>query len=235
MVCSPNQCAYLAPTLTLSLTRLKWDSSSIRCVQNNFWAYGMFGANCAPILRQDWHYLQTVQNEFPLEPRHLRVPSGVSKMISEPMVLWQKSCTYLAPTLTLSPNRPKWDSTLPTSPRSSIRCDQNDFWGYGMFGANCAPILRQDWHYLQTVQNEFPLEPRHLGVPSGVSKMISEPMVLWRKSCTYLAPTLTLSPNRSKWDSTLPTSPRSSSGCDQNDFWGYGMFGANHAPIVRQD
>jgi hypothetical protein len=41
--------------------------------------------------------------------------------------------------------------------------------------------------------NEFPLEPRHLGVPSSVSIMISEPMVLWRKPCTYLAPILTLS------------------------------------------
>jgi hypothetical protein len=27
-------------------------------------------------------------------------------------------------------------------------------------------------------QNELPLEPRHLGVPSGASKMISELMVL---------------------------------------------------------
>jgi hypothetical protein len=42
------------------------------------------------------------------------------------------------------------------------------------FGANRAPILRQDWHYLQTDQNELPLWPRHLGVPSGVSNMISE-------------------------------------------------------------
>jgi hypothetical protein len=83
-------------------------------------------------------------NEFPLEPCHLVVPSGASKMISEPMVLWRKSCTYLAPTLTQCPNRPKWDSTLPTSPRSSIRCDQNGFWGYGMFGANHAPIVCQD-------------------------------------------------------------------------------------------
>jgi hypothetical protein len=46
-----------------------------------------------------------------------------------------------------------------------------------MFGVNRAPILHQDWHYLQTDQNEVPLEPHHLGVPSGVSKMISEPMV----------------------------------------------------------
>ena len=46
-----------------------------------------------------------------------------------------------------------------------------------MFGANHAPILRQDYHYLQMDRDELLLEPRHLGVSSGVSKMISEPMV----------------------------------------------------------
>jgi hypothetical protein len=45
-----------------------------------------FGANRAPILRQDWHYLQMDQNVLPLEPRHLEVSSGASKMISEPVV-----------------------------------------------------------------------------------------------------------------------------------------------------
>jgi hypothetical protein len=67
----------------------------------------MFGANRAPILRQDQYYIITNRNEFPLEPRHLEVPSVGSKTISEPMVLWRKPCTYLAPSLTLSPNRPK--------------------------------------------------------------------------------------------------------------------------------
>jgi hypothetical protein len=46
-----------------------------------------------------------------------------------------------------------------------------------MFRANRTPILHQNNHYLQTDQNEDPLEPRHQGVPSGVSQMISEPMV----------------------------------------------------------
>jgi hypothetical protein len=45
----------------------------------------------------------------------------------------------------------------------------------GTFDANRAPILRQDWHYLQKDRNELPLEPRHLVVPLGASKMISEP------------------------------------------------------------
>jgi hypothetical protein len=51
-------CTYLAPTLTPSPNALKWDStwltslrSSIGFVQNNFWAYGTFGANREPILR----------------------------------------------------------------------------------------------------------------------------------------------------------------------------------------
>ena len=44
------------------------------------------------------------------------------------------------------------------------------------FGANRAPILRQDLHYFQTERNELPLGPHPLGVPSGASRMISEPM-----------------------------------------------------------
>ena len=43
-------------------------------------------------------------------------------------------------------------------------------------------------------RNELPLEPRYLVVPSVASKTISEPMDVYRKPDTYLAPTLTLSP-----------------------------------------
>jgi hypothetical protein len=32
--------------------------------------------------------------------------------------------------------------------------------------------MPQDQHYLRADRIELPLEPRHLGVPSGVSKMI---------------------------------------------------------------
>ena len=91
--------------------------------------------------------------------------------------VWRKPCTYLAPAITLSPNRPKEDSTLPRSRRSSIGRVQNDFQAYGTFGANRAPILHQHLHYLQTDRNEVPHDPRHLGVPSGASKTIYEPML----------------------------------------------------------
>jgi hypothetical protein len=39
---------------------------------------------------------------------------------------------------------------------------QTDFRAFGAFGANRAPILPRDKYYLQTYQNEFPLDPRHL-------------------------------------------------------------------------
>jgi hypothetical protein len=102
--------------------------------------------------------------------------------------IWRKPYTYLAPTLTPSPNKPKWDSRGPTSLRSSMRCVQNNFRAYGTFGINRAPILRQDWHYLQTDRNVLPLEPHHLGVPSGVSKSISEPMARLAQIVHHLAP-----------------------------------------------
>jgi hypothetical protein len=100
----------------------------------------------------------------------------VSKMIFVPVIHSAQTVNYLAPRLTLSLNGLKQASTCPTSPRSTIRCVQNDFHARGTFGANRAPILHRDEQYLQTDRNELPLDPCHLGVPSGASKMVSEPM-----------------------------------------------------------
>jgi len=50
---------------------------------------------------------------------------------------------------------------------------------------------------------ELPLKHRNLGVSLGASKMISEPIGMFGvKPSTYLASTLTLSPNGLKRDST---------------------------------
>jgi hypothetical protein len=46
-----------------------------------------------------------------------------------------------------------------------------------MFDANRAPILHRNKHYLQKDQKEILHDPRHLGVPSGASKMIYGAMV----------------------------------------------------------
>jgi hypothetical protein len=50
-------------------------------------------------------------NEIPYDPRHLVVPSGASKTISEPMVRLAKPCTYLVSRLALYRNGLKWAST----------------------------------------------------------------------------------------------------------------------------
>jgi hypothetical protein len=57
--------------------------STIRCVQNKFHDCGTFSANRASTLRRDQHSLQMDRNVLPLNPRHLEVLSGVSKMISK--------------------------------------------------------------------------------------------------------------------------------------------------------
>jgi hypothetical protein len=69
--------------------------------------------------------------------------------------------TYLVSRSTLSPNVPKRVRTWSTSPRSAIRCIQNDFWAYGTFSASHTPILHQ------IDQNELPFHPHHVRVPSG--------------------------------------------------------------------
>jgi hypothetical protein len=67
------------------------------------------------------------------------------------------------------------------------------------------PVVRSEqtvllsWIKISTIskriENKHPLEPCHLGVPSGTFKMIFEPMVRLAQTMHHFAPTLTLSPN----------------------------------------
>ena len=103
----------------------------------------------------------------------------------------RKSCTYLAPKLTMSPNRLKRDFIWQSS-RSSIGRVQMDFLAYGTFLTNRAPILHQDQHYLQTDRTKLPLEPS----PRSNIVCFQQFLSLWcimRKLCTNLAPKLTVS------------------------------------------
>jgi hypothetical protein len=130
--------------------------------------------------------------------------------------LWyvqHKTCTFLASRLALSLNGSNRASTWATSPWSTIGCVQNDCGACGTFSGNRAPILRQDQYYLQINWINHPLEPHHLGVPSGASKTIFEHVV-------HLSQTVQLSCvkfglNRA---STWASSPCSTIGCIQNDF-----------------
>jgi hypothetical protein len=143
--------------------------------------------------------------ELLLEPRHLGVPSGVSKMISEPMVRLAPLCNYLAPTLALSPNGKKWDFTWSTSPRSTIRSVQNDFHVYG----TSIEIVHLSCFKISTISEwtELSLEPRLREYHWVCPKWFMSGWCIPRKLCTYVAPTLTLSTNEKKWDSTWSMSP----------------------------
>ena len=65
--------------------------------------------------------------ELPLERLFPGVSSGASKMVSSLWCIRRKLCTYFAPKLTLSPNRPKRDSIWHMSSRSSIGVRPNGF------------------------------------------------------------------------------------------------------------
>ena len=143
----------------------------------------MFDTNRAPILHQD--YVRKDQNKLPLEPRHLLVRSGVSKMISEPMVCSAQnvhlSCT----------------DTNTVSKRNKA---------YGTFKMIYEPMVRSTQTvHLSCVKisiisecSELSIEHHHLVAPSSASKMISEPMVCLAQTVHLFAPTLTMSPKRKK-------------------------------------
>jgi hypothetical protein len=153
------------------------------------------------------------------------------------MRLWyvrHKPCTYLASRLPLSLNGPNQASTWTTSPRSSIRCVQNDFWAYGMFStnlqiscidANTISKWTKTRFHMTHVTFEF-----HWVRPKWF-------LSLWyvrRKPQTFLASRLALYQMKLNQTSTWASSPRSTIGCVQNDFWAYGMFSTNHAPVLNR-
>ena len=149
----------------------------------------------------------------------------------------RKPCTNLAPKL--SPNRLKRDSIWHTWSRSSIGCVQIDIWEYGTFNANHTPRSTiGNFHNRPNRAFTWASSPR-----STIGNFHND---FWactgHKPCNYLAPKLILSPTRPKRDSIWYTSSSSSIGCIyrsigcvQIDFWAYGMFHANRAPILHQD
>jgi hypothetical protein len=158
----------------------------------------------------------TDQNEIPHNTRHLAVSSGASNTISEPTVrsmqTVHQSCTNdnnvskqietrfhmthiskefyrVPPTLFLSLRYVRHKSCTNLAPRVALSPN----------GRNRASTCASS--------------PRSL---SSASKMISKPMNVQCKLCTYLALPLTLSPNRLKLHSIRLMSLTSSIGCVQN-------------------
>jgi hypothetical protein len=98
-------------------------------------------------------------------------------MISEPVVHLAQTIHLSCVKISTISNELNQASTWAWSSRSTIGCVQNNFWAYGIFSTDHAPILHRHQHYLQIDQNDIPHDPRHLGVLSGASKMISEAVV----------------------------------------------------------
>jgi hypothetical protein len=133
--------------------------------------------------------------------------------------LWyvrRKLCTYLASRLAICPNKPKWAFAWASSPWSTIRCIKNDFWAYSMFGANHDLSCVKISNISKWTETSFHLSLIILKFHRVHPKLFLRLWYYQHKPCTYLAPTLTLSLNRPKWDSTWPTSPRRSIGSVQN-------------------
>jgi hypothetical protein len=87
-----------------------------------------------------------------------------------------KPCTYLALTLTLSPNGLKRNSTRPMSLTSPSGASQLFV---SLWYIQCKPCIYLVSRLALSPNrpNKAPPDPRHLGVPSGASKLIYDPMV----------------------------------------------------------
>jgi hypothetical protein len=156
-------------------------------------------------------------------------------MVSEPMVHSAQTVhLYCTDTNTIS-KRTETRFHLTHSSRTLIWCVQDDFRAYGTSGTNHAPILCQDYHYLQTDSNKVRLEPNDLGVSLGSSKTNSEPMVHSAQTVhLYCTDTNTVS-KQTKTRFYTTHLPRSSIRCILDDFHAYGTFDTNSAPILRKD
>jgi hypothetical protein len=180
--------------------------SSIGCVQHDFRADGTFKTNHAPFFCQDYHCLQRNWNKLPLKPMvrlvqtvhlyrtdstlspngpkrdstrptHLGVPSVAFKTISKPMV-------RLAQTAHLSCIK---ISTVSKQTQTSFKLRMVT-WEYHLVHPKWFLSLWYVWRnpctYIAltlTLSLNRPkrdsIWPTHLRFPSGVSKMISRPMV----------------------------------------------------------
>jgi hypothetical protein len=78
------------------------------------------------LLCRDKYYLQTDRNKLPLGILYLGVLSGVPKVISIPMVHSAQTVHLSCVEIKTISNRIEMSSCLITSPRSTIRCVQND-------------------------------------------------------------------------------------------------------------
>jgi hypothetical protein len=131
---------------------------------------------------------QSFRTELPLEACHLGVPSSASKTISMPMVYSVQtvllSCTD---TNTIS-KRTKTRFHMTHVTYDFHRLHPKLFMMYWYVQCKLCTYLVSRLALSPNGSNRAPPDPRHLGVPSGASKLIYDPMVrltqIVQLSCT---------------------------------------------------
>ena len=84
-------------------------------------------------------------------------------------------------------------------------------------------------------RNELPLNPCHLGLPSGASKMIADPMVRLAQTVHLSCTDTNIVSERNKTRFHMTHVTKEFHRVRPKRFPSLGTFGANHAPILRQD
>jgi hypothetical protein len=137
----------------------------------------MFSTNRAPILHRHKHYLQLDQNEIPHDPWHLGVPSGASKMISEPVV--RSAQTVHLSCIKICSISKRTESSIHLSLVTKEHHQLRPKRFLSLWHVRHKPCTYLAWRLALYQINwiKHPLELRHLGVLLGASKMISEPTV----------------------------------------------------------
>jgi hypothetical protein len=117
------------------------------------------------------------QTKLPLEPRHLGVPSSASKMISKPMVRSVQTM-HLSCTDTKTVTK-RTEMRFHTAHVTYVFYRVRPKLFMSLWYVQCIPktYLASRLALSPNGPNRAPPDPRHLGVPSGASKTINEPMV----------------------------------------------------------
>ena len=121
--------------------------------------------------------VQNEPNEIPHDPRHLGAPSGASKMISEPMVYSTQTVHRSCIQINTISKRTKTSFQLRFVTKEYRRVRSKSYLSLWYVWCKPCTYLALKLTPSPNGPNEIPHDPRHLGVPSGASKTISEPMV----------------------------------------------------------
>ena len=117
------------------------------------------------------------RTRIPHDPRLLAVPSGASKMISEPMVCSAQTVPRSCVKISTNSEQTKTSFQLSIVTLEYHRVRPKGYLSLLYVRRKPCTDLVSRLAPSPNGPNEIPHDPRYLGVPLGASKMTSEPMV----------------------------------------------------------